>query len=533
MKKYLTLIFLMVFGLAMLSANNIAVTNLSLTGKNTTSDYVMVQFDLSWENSWRTSSAPNNWDAAWVFVKYRVQAASGGDGLWKHTSLNDAGHSAPSGSTIAIGLLTPGTAFNATTNPGLGAFIYRSADGTGTFTKAGVQLRWNYGINYKTGTTPIGDNDVVDIQVYAIEMVYVPQGSFYVGDGTTGAPVTNISGQFNVYNSSTAYQITGESVPTILGGSASGNMRNNNASSSTMLTPDDFNNTTTQSLPAAFPKGYATFYCMKYEISQQGYVDFLNSLTYTQQAKRTAIAPSSAAGTYLYNTKRNKIKISTLGTNSTVPAIYATDYSYVACNYLAWPDLAAYLDWSGLRPMTELEFEKACRGTESAVVSEYAWHSIAITQNTGITNSGLINETSTSNGNGTYGSHASVQGPMRVGAFATSSSTCVLSGATCYGIMEMSGNLWEQTVTVGNATGRLFTGTHGNGALAINGNADALTWPGTDADVIGVLSAGFGFRGGGWSLSLKRLEVSDRNSAADPWSARGQSYGGRGVRLAP
>lgn len=72
MKKQLTLIFLMVFGLSMLNANNITISNLSLTGKNTTDDYILVQFDVSWENSWRTSSAPNNWDAAWVFVKYRV-----------------------------------------------------------------------------------------------------------------------------------------------------------------------------------------------------------------------------------------------------------------------------------------------------------------------------------------------------------------------------------------------------------------------------------------------------------------------------
>lgn len=120
MKKKFTLISFM--GLmflmwlpAILQANNISLTNLSLTGKNTTDDFVLVQFDLSWENSWRTSSEPYNWDAAWVFVKYRV---SGGD--WQHAWLHDTGHTAPSGSTIEIGLLTPGSAFNATTNPGLG-----------------------------------------------------------------------------------------------------------------------------------------------------------------------------------------------------------------------------------------------------------------------------------------------------------------------------------------------------------------------------------------------------------------------------
>ena len=53
-------------------ANNISVSNLALTGRNTISQFTLVQFDISWENSWRTSSAPFNWDAAWVFVKYKV-----------------------------------------------------------------------------------------------------------------------------------------------------------------------------------------------------------------------------------------------------------------------------------------------------------------------------------------------------------------------------------------------------------------------------------------------------------------------------
>ena len=60
------------------SANNIAVSNVQLVNKNTSAgpnsieNFAMVQFNLSWENSWRTSTGPSNWDAAWVFVKYRV-----------------------------------------------------------------------------------------------------------------------------------------------------------------------------------------------------------------------------------------------------------------------------------------------------------------------------------------------------------------------------------------------------------------------------------------------------------------------------
>jgi len=46
-----------------LSANNISVTNISLSDQNTAEHYAMVKFNISWENSWRTSSLQNNWDA--------------------------------------------------------------------------------------------------------------------------------------------------------------------------------------------------------------------------------------------------------------------------------------------------------------------------------------------------------------------------------------------------------------------------------------------------------------------------------------
>ncbi|MEI6436470.1 MAG: hypothetical protein WCP32_16710, partial [Bacteroidota bacterium] len=74
MKKPITL-FLALILATMLSANNINVSNVKLTGQNTTDDFAMVQFDISWDNSWRAASAPYNWDAAWVFVKYRIKTA--------------------------------------------------------------------------------------------------------------------------------------------------------------------------------------------------------------------------------------------------------------------------------------------------------------------------------------------------------------------------------------------------------------------------------------------------------------------------
>ncbi len=44
-----------------------------------------------------------------------------------------------------------------------------------------------------------------------------------------------------------------------------------------------------------------------------------------------------------------------------------------ACNRVLWHDGATYADWAGLRPMTELECEKACRGPVYPVTGEYAW----------------------------------------------------------------------------------------------------------------------------------------------------------------
>jgi len=91
-------------------ANNIQVSNVSLTGWNSANDFTMVKFNLSWENSWRTSSTPSNWDAAWVFVKYRVNG-----GEWNHARLNDNGHQAATGSTVQVGLVNPSASFNAST----------------------------------------------------------------------------------------------------------------------------------------------------------------------------------------------------------------------------------------------------------------------------------------------------------------------------------------------------------------------------------------------------------------------------------
>lgn len=487
MIKIKTKFSLLVFCLAILlplvlAANNIAISNPVLNVPVTADKYRMVQFNLGWDNSWRVSSGPNNWDAAWVFVKYRV---SGGD--WHHATLNSSGHNGGTGTSATI---TPAA-------DGTGAFIFRNSDGSGAFAISDAQLRWDYGVN------EVADNAVVDIRVFAIEMVYVPQGAFALGSGGTE------DGAFYLYPTTTnTYLVNSEAEITV--GTGAGNL---------YYPAYTYSGDRTGPVPAAFPKGYNAFYCMKYEISQQQYVDFLNSLTQTQATARKYTASNCRYG----------ITGSEAGS-------YATTNPYVACNYLSWADGAAYSDWAGLRPLSELEYEKACRGTLTPVANEYAWGTATIAtqdytlSNAGTNNEGIAANYSSGTGNASYydTTYHSINGPLRVGIFAANSlnSGRITAGASYYGIMELSGNLYERPVTIGNATGRGFTGLHGNGALDPSGEADVSNWPGTDA-------VGAGCRGGSWRVAASVLRVSDRDRAADADTAWYSSHGFRAARSGP
>jgi formylglycine-generating enzyme required for sulfatase activity len=584
-----------------LMANNIAVSIASLTGQNTTAgtnstaNFTMVKFDVSWDNSWRTSSGPSNWDAAWVFVKFRVGSSnpvltgasssgttvtvnstanlragmpvvvSAGTGtfaantvississatqfvvsatpstalsnatvtcqrIWEHASLDvSGGHTAPSGSVIDVA------------NDSTGVFIYRNADGTGSVNYQNVQLRWKYGIN------GVADDAVTQVKVIAIEMVNVPQGSFYLGSGGTEA------GSFTDGSWSSGatipYQITSEGALGIddAGGKLWGTVSTNISNGFIGNIPADPEAT----LSASYPKGFNAFYCMKYEIGQGQYRDFLNSLTYSQQVSRTTSAPSDPAGTGAMTTTnlwRNGLDIKTSGDASTyTPAEYgcnldgdgtynnAADGEWIACNYLTWMDGCAYLDWAGLRPMTELEFEKACRGGQAAVANEYAWGTTVITRATGISSSGSNNE-SFSNAGANSNHHTgggNFIGPLRVGAFAGGATTREQAGASYYGIMELSGNLYEGAVTLGNATGRGFAGVHGNGHLSANGHANQANWPGLSGNEVTGATGG-GSRGGGWENVNVALYVSHRDIAGVAFALRANNFGFRGVRTSP
>lgn len=456
-------------------ANNLIISNTNVTGNTVT-------FDVSWDNSWYTDLAPANFDAVWIFVKYQDCSTR----LWQHANLAVSGHSTSSPLQIQT----------VTDNKGL--FLRRSAFGGGNIPTTGVTMI----LNIPAGT--------YNYKVYGVEMVNIPQGDFQIGDGVS-------TSRYNSISITSALQSSGIPPATIGGASVN--------------------------VPATFPMGYNAFYTMKYEITQEQYVEFLNTLTYDQQKERTGIEPNVAANTDVFTAGvqfRNGIKLITPGNNNTLPAVFACDATAgvpnnsndgqnIAMNYMSWADLTAYLDWSALRPMTELEFEKICRGPLDRVAGEYPWGSAEISNiaSNSLSNPYLENENIASVANGRVMAVVSSTtnfGPSRVGVFATNSSGRAAAGASYFGVMEMAGNVWERTITTGNATGVAFTGALGDGNLSLTGDANVATWPGTDA-------VGAGFRGGGHQgQNNAGLRTSDRSSAATATTTRTFNYGGRGVR---
>ena len=413
-----------------------------------------------------------------------------------------------------------------------GAMIYRSSNGFGTSTITGVAV----GVSNYPGS--------FDIKAFALEMVAIPQADqYYLGDGGIGTYY--LSGPLYI-----PFKVTGTS---IVMGNLSGQLN------------DGINNGV---LNAGFPIGYGYFgnlYMMKHEVSQGAYRDFLNTLTYTQQTSRTLAAPNSVIGTEAIGiiSSRNGIQIATSGSAPSNPAVYgcnlnnngvfneASDGEWIGCGFLTWMDLAAFLDWAALRPMTELEFEKSCRGPNTAIYAENAAGTTQAAAYTyPIANGGTANESATYLGsvllgNFTYFFTTGTGYPTRVGMHATPGANRVSSGAGYYGCLDLSGNIVEYTVTTANVAGRSFSGAEGDGTLTAVGEANVDYWPGMNGNTsvtianlsvafssIGVTgAAGIIERGGGASsVGGNVLKVSYRVNPPGT-STRNLTSGGRGVKL--
>ena len=499
-KKWFSSLILF-FGLLFLSSNSLRANNLVIGTPTIVGNNIAVT--ISWENSWSNTVIPSNFDAVWVFVKRQV---CGGAQTWDHALVSTvSGNHAVTGGVLQVDAVADG----------MGVFVRRSAIGAGNIATATLTL-----------ALQTAANGVDNFQVFGIEMVNITQGDFLIGDNGNSGSGQNGYG-FKSVLITNALQTAG------IG--AAGAYQPNNYGS-------------TVGLPSTFPLGWNSFYCMKYEISQGQYASFLNSLAFMQQYAR-GCNPASSVGAYAIgittNPSRNGIKIKTSGVFAVTPAVFgcdlnnngtfdeAADGQNIACNWLSWTDLTSYLDWAALRPMTEFEYEKVCRGAAPVATNgEFSWSTITITQalSSALNNAGQVSETSTAAGNGlcAYGGNATANGPLRGGFAAGATTNRSQAGASWYGVVEMTGNVWEQCVGGFNFNYSGFTGLNGDGALTAAGVANTTGWP----PLGGGLGGGI-VRGGGYDSTAPSCTVSDRFSmvsSSNAGTVRGNSNGGRGVR---
>ena len=484
------------------SANNITIDSLKVIGA-VASTTKQIEFKIGWAMSWRMITQPSNHDAVWVFVKYK----DCGSNRWSHVKLNPnaAAHSADF--PLEVWADTSVQAGKIDSN---GVFVRLSRPDTScTISNKKVTLEM-------VNLTP-GEHDY---RVFGIEMVYIPRSNFYLGDGGTNAEGNYY--RFKSGNSDNPYQITKE-FDTITWANTFGRLY----SSGYVL------NAAFNAIPATFPKGYAEIYCMKYEVSQGQYVDFLNTLTVDQAAER-----AYTGGTY-----RNSISGSWPNYASVTPDR--------ANNYMCWSDLCAYLDWACLRPMTEMEYEKICRGPINPVKGEYAWGTSNIVNMNTIIMDATTSERCTDAIPGGYGpanyGWDAQQGPYRVGIFSNTASSRREAGASYYGVMEMTGNVDEQVICIYSALspfnqGINFTRKLGDGELSFTptpGYSNQGWTTETYTPATGVLYHGVMFRGGGSAAAtggwyIDALEVSSRVEPNTSWffiySRQPHTSGGRGVR---
>lgn len=464
-------------------ANNLILGTPTISGST-------LSFTIKWDNSWKVTDGPANWDAVWIFVK-RQTCVAGTVNPWIHATLDASGQSV-TGTELQVD--------NVTDNAGV--FVRRSTNGIGNITQATVTLTLASAIG--------GDN----IRVFGMEMVNVPTGDFYIGDGGYSQ-----SGN-TVFGNSTNQPVQITSATTSLTKAQYGN-QNQYGSSVT--------------LPSTYPFGYNRFYCMKYEITCAQYLGFLNSLTYDQQLHKqqdmnwNTTPPTSAAGTVFFNYANVKIKIKTPGisTTSLTPAVYACDANNNGvydedCDGLGFPiplrqeHWLTYLEWAALRPMTEFEYEKACRGPLIPVLGEKAWGTEDIAQFQYIsTTYGCSSETQTYFALGLCNYQT---GRMhRAGSAASSITDRVHAGATYYGILDMTGSTYERCVGGWNYDYSTYTTANGDGNINSNGSCGMTIWNNMQY-----------MNRGGSAQNGQSIQVSVRNYNNDP--GYGNINAGRGVR---
>jgi len=429
---------------------HVAITNVIVAPRD--AKIATIRFDISWHGvSWERDCAFRNevsHTAAWVFFKAKLEGAT----KWQHVKLaadkvlNPNGYGQDEGRPLEFVVPDGEEGFT-------GMFVRLARfSAPGPMDARGVTAFWD-----------IRDNGVdlsrLEIQGFGVLMAYVAEGPFCLGSG--GLEQNGFCRYTDGSQQTLPYRVTNAgAIPT---GRQNGKLWARDSGpflASDAALPDG------GEIPAAFPNGYRAFYCMKYPISNVQYADFLNTLTAKEAEERCISEGIERVGTppnVTYTGNPNETRGGAFGGHG-----------------LSWADGAAWAAWAGLRPMTELELEKAVRGPREPVPDEV--------------------------------------GPSYWGLspFAT--------GAWHSG----KGGQGERAVTAGNAKGLAFKGTHGRGTPALPAD-----WPQADAVGAGARCGGGGVGGEGFADQHQRHRVSDRLAAAVGNPERTHDPRMRAVRTAP
>lgn len=396
-----------------------------------------VRLTLSWQNAWRDA---RNHDAVWLFFKY--QPIQNEQANYRHAKVAKEGH------RLITNQLPPSTEpqFDVSDDQ-TGLFVKPKSNFQGT-------VRWSLVIQLEDVREDANFRYLNYLMgVHGIEMVYIPEGKL-----TLGEPDSSQTRQlFHLYKSDAngkqkgMFTVEAENQVIAIG-------PKENQLYYQVQTPL-YQGDQRGELSPAYPKGYAAFYLMKYELSQGQYADFLNSI--------------SSAATYHRANFGGRDYYRYRGTIRLKDGNYEATSYHRPCNFISWDDAMAYADWAGLRPYSELEYEKACRGSLTPISHEYPWN------------------TASKEALQRYWNPQTDEPEGEDGSNLTDANR-PLTGASYYRVMDLSGGVWERCITIGDSVGRSFKATHGDGVLS-QGFATNADWPKGSTE-----TAGFGFRGGGF-----------------------------------
>jgi len=348
-----------------------------------------------------------------------------------------------------------------------GATLTAASDNRGVFLNhTAISAYWTAGTTVTWNMAADGVAlSKVRVKVFAISMVKVPTGSFVYN-------VLNYGGA--TLNNYTA------------GGSLSATITNAGLATGTG------SNNLPLNAPVGWPNGYNSFYIGRYETTMGQYADFLNT-----------VHSSTATALYIVGQGINN--------TGTYPNKYAAIDPNLPRAYMSVSDAWSYLSWAGLRPPTEMEFEKAGRDL-SPDARIYTWGSnnpdlstyYYTTPNEGVTRKR------------NYANYYQTSPSMDVGRYMSGDvyRSAAETGATPWGIADLIGNAAELVFNCSYAS----IPANGTGAVYWPAN-----WPAPGSTTIGK-------RGFGSYNSWSGIDLSRRPDVSYTYTLRDFELGTRGCR---